>query len=108
MHNGFLNINAEKMSKSLGNFWYIADVRQRYEPEGIRFYMVQHHYRAPINFDVVERDGLIAFPGDRRDVEPGPVVPEAERLIPSLVAAMDDDFNTSVAVAELGEAARAA
>jgi cysteinyl-tRNA synthetase len=131
MHNGFVNLNDEKMSKSVGNVFLVSDMRKRYDGEAIRFFMVSTHYRSPINFEVVERDGQAIFPGldeaerrldyfystlarlddflgDKREVEPGPVVPEIERLVGAVREAMTDDFNSSVALAELGEAARAA
>jgi cysteinyl-tRNA synthetase len=130
MHNGFVNFNDEKMSKSLGNVFLVSDMRRRYDGETIRLFMVQTHYRSPINFEVVEKEeGRVLFPGldeaERRleyfyttlsrldDVAAAPpgegaVIPEAEKLVPAVRAAMEDDFNTSVAVAELGEAARAA
>ena len=131
MHNGFVNLNDEKMSKSVGNVFLVSDMTRRYDGESIRLYMVQTHYRSPINFEVVETDGRVSFPnldeaerrldyfystlarlddflGDKKAVESGAVVPEAERLVPAVRAAMEDDFNTAVAVAELGEAARAA
>ncbi len=128
MHNGFVNFNDEKMSKSVGNVFLVSDMRQRYDGETIRLFMVQTHYRSPINFDVVEKDDRVVFPGldeaERRldyfyttlqrlddagaALEDGPVIPEAERLIPAIHAAMEDDFNSAVAIAELGEAARAA
>ena len=50
MHNGFLNINDEKMSKSLGNFFTLRDVLNEYNPEVIRFFMLRSHYRSPLNF----------------------------------------------------------
>jgi cysteinyl-tRNA synthetase len=131
MHNGFVNFNDEKMSKSVGNVFLVSDMCQRFDGESIRFLMVQTHYRSPIAFEVVERpDGQPSFPGleeaERRldyfyatlariddfvgaaAASDGPVVPEAERLISAVRAAMDDDFNTAVAIAELGDAARAA
>ena len=140
MHNGFLNLRdpaaapdaeAVKMSKSLGNVFLIADMRKRYDGETIRAFMLQQHYRSPINFEVATRDGGAVFPGldemERRldyfyttltridaflgaksEVEAGVVIPEADRLESAVRAAMADDFNTAVALAELGEAARAA
>jgi cysteinyl-tRNA synthetase len=131
MHNGFLNFNDEKMSKSLGNVFLIRDMRKRYDGESIRAFMLQQHYRSPLSFEVVERDGAAAFPGldeterrldyfyttllridtflgAKREVEAGAVIPEAERLVTAAREAMADDFNTAVALAELGEAARAA
>jgi cysteinyl-tRNA synthetase len=131
MHNGFVNFNDEKMSKSVGNVFLVSDLRKRFDGETIRFHMVQTHYRSPINFEVVDKDDTVGFPGleeaERRldyfystllrlddflggrvAPEDGPVVPEAERLVPAVRAAMDDDFNTAIVVAELGEAARVA
>src|SRR5579863_1160272 len=55
MHNGFLNINDEKMSKSLGNFFTLRDVLNKYDAEVIRFFMLRTHYRSPLNFS---QDGL--------------------------------------------------
>jgi cysteinyl-tRNA synthetase len=129
LHNGFLNFNQEKMSKSIGNVVGIDDITGRYDPEALRFFFLSHHYRSPINFEVIERDGGPAFvdveAAERRldyfystlrrladaapaDAGPGPVIPEAEALVPAVREALADDFNTPVAVAALGEAARAA
>ncbi len=50
MHNGYININNQKMSKSLGNFFTIRDITKKYKPEVIRFFMLSAHYRSPVNF----------------------------------------------------------
>ena len=50
LHNGFVNINEEKMSKSLGNFFTIRDILKRYHPEVLRLFLLSHHYRGPIDF----------------------------------------------------------
>ena len=50
MHNGYININNQKMSKSLGNFFTVRDIRKQYDSEVIRFFMLSAHYRNPINF----------------------------------------------------------
>lgn len=50
MHNGYININNQKMSKSLGNFFTIRDITQKYKPEVVRFFMLSAHYRSPVNF----------------------------------------------------------
>lgn len=72
VHNGFVNIDKEKMSKSLGNFFTVKDVLQRNDPEALRLFLVQHHYRGPVSFDVEKlADGRVIFPG----------VDEAERSI---------------------------
>ena len=130
MHNGFVNFSGEKMSKSLGNVFNVADLVTRYDGEAVRFFMVQHHYRAPINFEVVKRDddSGVDFPGldeaekrlayfystlSRADdflgaatPDTGALAPGAEGLADRVRAAMDDDLNTSVVVAELGETAK--
>ena len=56
MHNGFLNIDNEKMSKSLGNFFTIRDVLKRFDGETIRFFMLRAHYRSPFNFSDANLD----------------------------------------------------
>ncbi|MDC6711384.1 class I tRNA ligase family protein, partial [Leclercia adecarboxylata] len=56
MHNGFINVDNEKMSKSLGNFFTIRDVLQRYAPEVVRFFVVRSHYRSPLGYSDVHLD----------------------------------------------------
>ena len=56
MHNGFLNVDNEKMSKSLGNFFTIRDVLKRYDGETLRFFMLRTHYRSPFNFSDAHLD----------------------------------------------------
>ena len=56
MHNGLLNVDNEKMSKSLGNFFTIRDVLKRYDGETIRFFMLRAHYRSPLNFSDADLD----------------------------------------------------
>lgn len=110
LHNGFLNIDDEKMSKSLGNFFTIADVLQKFDGETLRFFMLRTHYRSPLNFT----DGLLA---DTRTalrrlytalegmaVEPGEI-DWTEPRAAAFKAAMDDDFNTPQALAVLFELA---
>jgi len=50
MHNGFVQVNEEKMSKSLGNFFTVREVLQRYRPEVVRFFILSSHYRGPLNY----------------------------------------------------------
>jgi cysteinyl-tRNA synthetase len=111
MHNGFLNIDNEKMSKSLGNFFTIADVLGRYDGETLRFFMRRTHYRSPFNFSDAHLDdarsalrrlytALDAVPGDALAI-----VDWAEPRAAAFHAAMDDDFNTPGAVAVLFELA---
>ncbi|HKY38704.1 MAG TPA: cysteine--tRNA ligase [Polyangiaceae bacterium] len=136
MHNGFVNVDKEKMSKSLGNFVTVRDVLERNDPEGFRWFLLAAHYRGPIQFDTEQlADGRVIFPG----------VDEAERRVDYLFAtvdrlseltragltapaklpvellklkteldaaaqqadvALDDDLNTPLALAALGEMMR--
>jgi cysteinyl-tRNA synthetase len=107
MHNGLLNIDNEKMSKSLGNFFTIRDVLKRYDGETIRFFMVRVHYRSPFNFsDAAMDDAKSAL---RRlytalDSVAAEGATEIDWNGPRAAAfreAMNDDFNTPVAVAVL-------
>jgi cysteinyl-tRNA synthetase len=64
VHNGLVNIDKEKMAKSLGNFVTIRDVLSRNDPEALRYFVLSSHYRGPVNFDVVKLpDGRVLFPG---------------------------------------------
>ncbi len=111
LHNGFVNVDNEKMSKSLGNFFTIRDVLQKYDGETIRFFMLRTHYRSPFNYSDVGLDDARA--GLRRlytaleslgEVPVAPVDwndPHAARF----KAAMDEDFNTPIALAVLFELA---
>jgi cysteinyl-tRNA synthetase len=110
LHNGFLNVDNEKMSKSLGNFFTIRDVLARYDGETLRFFMLRTHYRSPFNFSDANLDDARAALRrlytalDGVDVPDQPVdwaLPQAA----SFRAAMNDDFNTPLAVAVLFELA---
>ena len=106
LHNGFLNVDDTKMSKSLGNFFTIRDVLARYDGESLRFFMLRTHYRSPFNFsDANLEDARAAL---RRlytaldGVAPADTgvdwsLPQAQ----AFRAAMDEDFNTPVALAVL-------
>jgi cysteinyl-tRNA synthetase len=106
MHNGFVNIDNEKMSKSLGNFFTIREVLEKFDAETVRFFIVRAHYRSPLNYsDVHLEDARAAL---RRlytaldAVAPAAVPidweePHAARFL----AAMDSDFATPEAVAVL-------
>jgi cysteinyl-tRNA synthetase len=116
LHNGFVNLASEKMSKSLGNILSIAALLERHEPEALRLYLLQTHYRNPVEF---AEEGVL---GMRRPLERfRELVDEAHRLTPTELepspdgtflatvaahrerfeAAMDDDFNTPQAVGAL-------
>ena len=106
MHNGFINIDNEKMSKSLGNFFTIRDVLEVFEAETIRFFVVRSHYRSPLNYSDVHlndaRGALKRLYTALSLVKPGDVAidwsnPFAQRF----QAAMNEDFGTPEAVAVL-------
>ncbi|MGE0311299.1 MAG: cysteine--tRNA ligase [Lautropia sp.] len=115
LHNGFVNLREEKMSKSLGNFLTIRDCLATHDGEVLRFFLMRAHYRSPIDYGdtLVDdaREALLRLYNaiDRPDVadDAGPVDwqdPEAARF----AAAMDDDFNTPVAIAVLFDLANRA
>lgn len=110
MHNGFVNIDNEKMSKSLGNFFTIREVLEKFDAETLRFFIVRAHYRSPLNYsDVHLEDARGAL---RRLYTALDAVPAAEVKIDwqqphaaRFRAAMDNDFGTPEAVAVLFELA---
>ena len=110
MHNGFVNIDNEKMSKSLGNFFTIREVMEKFDAETIRFFVVRAHYRSPLNYsDVHLADARAAL---KRLYTALDAVPAADVGIDWLnpfaarfKAAMDEDFGTPEAVAVLFELA---
>ncbi len=135
MHGGFLEIDKEKMSKSLGNFVTIRDVLERNDAEGFRYFVLGTHYRGPLSFDVEKKDdGRVTFPGvdegerrvdylySTRDAlvaiadESGPrdsnVLQGQAKIIDEakdqLLAALDDDLNTPQALSVLAELGKAA
>lgn len=105
MHNGFVRINDEKMSKSLGNFFTVREVLERYQPEVVRYFILTSHYRSPLNYSDQELDSakqaLTRFYTALRGL------PNANESCPDesykqrFQAAMDDDFNTPEALAVL-------
>jgi len=110
LHNGFLTVDNEKMSKSLGNFFTIRDVLERYDGETLRFFMLRTHYRSPFNFSDAHLDDARAAL-TRLYTALQSVPPDGSPLDWSLPqaaafrAAMDDDFNTPAALAALFELA---
>ena len=105
LHNGFLNVDNEKMSKSLGNFFTIRDVLQRYDGETLRFFMLRTHYRSPFNFsDGLLDDARTALRRLYTALEKLPLTGTVEvdwsaAPAQAFKAAMDDDFNTPAALA---------
>nr|PZN04569.1 MAG: cysteine--tRNA ligase [Bacillota bacterium] len=124
MHVGYLNINNEKMSKSLGNFFTVREILKEYEPEVLRFLMLSSHYRSPINFskelmeqskNALERlyTALYAMEHLEKVTPERPATPEEEEYLKKLlqnkdkfIESMDDDFNTASAIAALFDIVR--
>ena len=110
LHNGFLNVDNEKMSKSLGNFFTIRDVLKRYDGETLRFFMLRTHYRSPFNFSDGNLDDARNALRRLYTALDGLEVPDtpvdwAQPQAAAFRAAMNDDFNTPAAVAVLFELA---
>jgi len=106
IHNGFVRVDEEKMSKSLGNFFTVRDILARYDAEVVRFFIVRAHYRSPLNYSDVHledaKGALTRLYVSLKDSPPGNVTvdwdePHAKRF----KEAMDDDFGTPEAIAVL-------
>jgi cysteinyl-tRNA synthetase len=109
MHNGFVRINDEKMSKSLGNFFTVREILQRYRPEEVRYFILTSQYRSPLNYGDEQLDNaraaLTRFYTALRGL--GDAAPAAgEALEGRFHEAMEDDFNTPEALAALFELVR--
>ncbi len=127
MHNGFVRVDNEKMSKSLGNFFTIREVLKKYDPEVVRFFILRAHYRSPLNYSDAHLDdakgALTRLYTALKTVRPEPVEGRSSSVHASTSsarteemdwsephtqrfrAAMDDDFNTPEAIAVLFELA---
>ena len=121
MHNAFLNIDNRKMSKSLGNFRTVREISQQYDLQVLRFFMLNAHYRSPLNFSadlmeasknalerIVEAAGKLADQKDHAAVreasqEEKKLIKESESFVTKFEDAMDDDFNTADALAAVFE-----
>lgn len=119
MHNGFLNINNVKMSKSLGNFFTVREIADKYDLQVLRFFMLSAHYRSPLNFSAelmaaskngLERiltaiDRLRTFNGTDRPVseEEQAILAQLDALTEKFEKAMEDDFNTADAISAIFE-----
>lgn len=111
MHVGFINVDGEKMSKSLGNFFTIRDVMEKFHPEVIRYFIVSSHYRSPVNFsDVALKEAKTAlsrfyhsFKAYQQPYGTQTVEQLDEALVERFNTAMRDDFNTAEAIAVLFE-----
>lgn len=121
MHNAFLNIDNKKMSKSLGNFFTVRDISEKYDLQILRFFMLSAHYRSPLNFsaDLMEaaKNGLeriitgvenlkyaIGVTGkEQADEKEKALLEEAKGFITKFDEAMDDDFNTADGISAIFE-----
>lgn len=121
MHNAFLNINNHKMSKSLGNFFTVRDVSEKYDLQILRFFMLSAHYRSPLNFseELMEAASngydrivngvsnlnylLETSKSDKMSEEEQTLVKKAEGYVAKFEEAMEDDFNTADALAAIFE-----
>lgn len=121
MHNGFLNIDNRKMSKSLGNFFTVRDISEKYDLQVLRFFMLSAHYRSPLNFSAelmeAAKSGLeriitavsnLKYHMDNASVsdlssEEEQWLTEAKGYVNRFDEAMDDDFNTADAVSVIFE-----
>ncbi len=110
MHNGFVRVNEEKMSKSLGNFFTVREVLKVFRPEVIRFFILSSHYRSPLNYSDEHLDeaqsALTRLYTALRGVEVSPETSLDENYIARFKQAMDDDFNTPLAIAVFFDLAR--
>lgn len=113
MHNGFVRIDDEKMSKSLGNFFTVREVLQQYPAEAVRYFILSSHYRSPLNYaeDQLEqaKAALTRFYTSLRDITPQADVrwQEDPDFGARFKAAMDDDFNTALALSVMADVRQA-
>ncbi|MDR7810286.1 cysteine--tRNA ligase [Lacrimispora sp.] len=119
MHNGFLNIDNKKMSKSLGNFFTVREISDKYDLQVLRFFMLSAHYRSPINFsaELMESsknglDRILTAVGKLKDLEASAKTEKlldnedknaVQELVSKYETAMDDDFNTADAISAVFE-----
>ncbi|MBR5559856.1 MAG: cysteine--tRNA ligase, partial [Clostridia bacterium] len=126
MHNGFINVDNQKMSKSLGNFFTVRDIAKEFDLEAVRMFMLSAHYRSPINFsrDMIEqakasldrlytaRDHYSFLLENAKDGEMGEketeLMAKVKAVREGFDSAMDDDMNTANAIGQLFELVREA
>ncbi|SHK99733.1 cysteine--tRNA ligase [Desulforamulus aeronauticus] len=126
MHNGFITVNQEKMSKSLGNFFLVREILAKFPPDVVRWYLLSTHYRSPLDFDdeklVMAGKGLdriktairLLYEALARPIQPGTDAVQRDTLLADRLAllrlefekAMDDDCNTALAVSIYFELAK--
>ena len=114
LHNGFITVNEEKMSKSLGNFFLVKDILEHYSPDVLRFFVLSTHYRSPLDFSderlseaerslerlriAVENSNHLSKMTKSADSEADNLIEVAKQAQQDFYAAMDDDFNTALAI----------
>ncbi len=105
MHNGFVRVDNEKMSKSLGNFFTIREVLKQYDAEVVRFFILRAHYRSPLNYSDAHLDdaklALTRLYTALRDVPANANIANDSLYYQRFMEAMQDDFNTPEAIAVL-------
>jgi cysteinyl-tRNA synthetase len=117
MHNGFVNIDHEKMSKSLGNFLLIRDVLSQHHPEAVRLFLLSNHYRSPIDYtaqNLVEAETglekiyttLKRLNDALKDMPDNAVATATDRIYDRFRESMDDDFNSAQGIGVLFETIR--
>ncbi len=123
VHNGFITINSEKMSKSLNNFFLVKDVLAHYSPDALRYFLISNHYRSPLDFSderleemtrSLERLGtsidnvleLLDMPAGAKSPEATQLLADAQKTEEDFETAMCDDFNTALASAAMFELAK--
>jgi cysteinyl-tRNA synthetase len=123
LHNGYINIDGEKMSKSLGNFFTTREILNKYPAEVVRLFLISNHYRSPINFSdqeldnsakslnklentVNKIDSLLALEVVAGDLSGAELLSVYQEKKEKLIEAMDDDFNTALAIGVLHELAK--
>ena len=121
MHNAFLNIDNRKMSKSLGNFFTVREIGEKYDLQVLRFFMLNAHYRSPLNFSAELMEAsknaldrivtcvdqlkhlLESAQGEELSQSEKAMLPEIEGLVKKYEESMEDDFNTADAIAAVFE-----
>lgn len=120
LHNGFITINEEKMSKSLGNFFTVKEILEKYPPEILRFFIISTHYRSPLDFSDQRLEEATASYNrlfnayenllelDKMDgtSECDSLEVEADKIKADFIQAMNDDFNTALAIGSMFEMAK--
>jgi cysteinyl-tRNA synthetase len=123
LHNGFISVDNEKMSKSLNNFFTVRDVAEKYGYETIRFFMLSAHYRSPLNYSVESleqakaalermygcRDSLnfmISNSSGEKEADFEDIVTKLDSHKSAFLEALEDDFNTADAIASIFELVR--